>query len=54
MRKQKTVTQTGFIIGGTATLSLWGGGAGTIEIEKYYIPYEKLTPKNILRCVNIL
>ncbi len=50
--KQKTITQIGYTIKGTATIYLWGGGKGTIEMEKYFLPLDKVTPKNILRCVN--
>ena len=50
--KQKTIKQTGFIISGYSTLNCWGGGNGTVEMESYFLPFEKTTPKNILRCVN--
>lgn len=50
--RTKEIKQIGFIISGTATLSLWGGGTGTIDMKEMYLPYDKCTPKNILRCVN--
>lgn len=52
MKRIKKTEQIGFTIGGEATLIDWGGNQGTIEMEKYFLPYEKTTPKNILRCVN--
>ena len=52
MKKTKLITQTGFMISGEAVLELWGGGTGTIEMQPVFLPYEKMTPKNILRCVN--
>lgn len=52
MKKTLTITQIGFVISGSATIYMWGGGKGVIEMEKYYLPYDKCTPKNILRCVN--
>jgi hypothetical protein len=50
--KSKTINQIGIVIGGEATLSLWGGGTGTIEMEKYFLPNEHVSKDNILRCVN--
>ena len=50
--KTKEINQIGIVVGGEATLSLWGGGTGTIEMEEYFLPLDKVTPKNILRCVN--
>lgn len=50
--KQKLINQIGFSIKGNATLNLWGGGTGDIEMEEYFLPLDKTTPKNILRCVN--
>jgi hypothetical protein len=48
----KTITQTGIIVSGTATLSLWGGGGGPIAMEDYFLPNEHISKDNILRCVN--
>lgn len=50
--KTKTITQIGFVISGTAYLTLWGGELGTIEMSHKFLPYDLCTPKNILRCVN--
>lgn len=50
--RTKTIKQKGFYISGEALLNLWGGGQGTIEMKRYYLPFDKCTPKNILRCVN--
>lgn len=48
----KTITQIGIVVSGFATLEMWGGGQGTIEMEECFLPNGKITPKNILRCVN--
>lgn len=50
--KTKTITQTGIIVSGEALINLWGGGKGTISMEPYFLPIDKITPKNILKCVN--
>lgn len=50
--KSKTITQTGIIVSGEALINVWGGGKGTIQMESYFLPLDKITPKNILRCVN--
>jgi hypothetical protein len=50
--KQITLQQTGYVIKGLATLNLWGGGQGEIEMNAVTIPCDKLTHKNILRCIN--
>ena len=50
--KTKQITQVGYVINGTAILNLWGGGQGSIEMESYFLPLDKFTPKNLLRCVN--
>jgi len=52
MKKKMEINQTGFIIAGNAVLNLWGGGKGSILMNQKFLPYEKCTPKNILRCVN--
>lgn len=44
--------QTGIVIQGVATLNLWGGGQGEIIMDQRYIPLEKISKENILRCVN--
>jgi hypothetical protein len=50
--KTKTINQIGIDVRGTSLLNLWGGGQGTIEMESYFLPYDKITHTNILRCVN--
>lgn len=50
--KEKTVKLIGIIVTGDATLSLWGGGSGTIEMKNIFIPLEHATKDNILRAVN--
>lgn len=50
--KQKTIKQTGIEISGITYLYTWLGEYGWINMEPYYLPNEKITPKNILRCVN--
>lgn len=50
--KTKTFEQIGWIIRGTAKLKHWGGGEGFVRMDEVKIPLNKLTPKNILRCVN--
>ncbi len=50
--KTKQINQIGIVIGGIATLEMWGGGTGEIEMKQYFLPLDKITPKNILRCVN--
>jgi hypothetical protein len=44
--------QTGIVVKGVATLSLWGGGIGCVEIKPCFLPFKKATKDNILRCVN--
>lgn len=50
--KKKTIKQTGITIQGTALLNLWGGGQGEIIMDDRYIPNNKITKENILRCIN--
>ena len=50
--RTKTIKQTGFVVGGVAQLKLWDGSVGYISVEDCFLPYDKATPKNILRCVN--
>lgn len=42
----------GFAISGVATLSMWGGGTGTIEMRREFIPAKKFSKDAILGCVN--
>ena len=50
--KTKIITQTGIVVGGQALLRLWDDSTGTIEMEEYFLPYDKISKDNILRCVN--
>jgi len=50
--KTKTITQVGIVVSGEASLNLWGGGRGEITMDKIFIPNDKITKDNILRCVN--
>ena len=50
--KQIKLTQTGIEISGSSTISLWGGGTSQIEMKRTFIPFEKISKDNILRCVN--
>ena len=52
MKKQVTLTLTGFTITGEATLEMWGGGQGTIQIRETFLEKELFSKDNILRCVN--
>jgi hypothetical protein len=36
MKKSITLEKTGYVVKGTALLSLWGGGSGTIEMKPIY------------------
>lgn len=48
--KQVTLNQVGYVVGGEATLNLWGGGQGTIEMNETTI--DELTIENILKSIN--
>lgn len=51
--RTKTIKQVGIIVKGTSTLVDWGNSViGDIEMKPYFLPNDKITPKNILRCVN--
>lgn len=50
--RTKTITQTGIIVSGIATISLWGGGSGEVTMDPYFLPNEHISKDNILRCVN--
>ena len=52
MKRELNLKLTGITVSGTATLNLWGGGSGTIEMQPYTLPIDKATKDNILRCVN--
>lgn len=52
--KVKTITATlvGYEIAGEARVSLWGGGEGTMVMDKEFLPLEHFSKDNALRCVN--
>jgi len=50
--KTRTLKQTGIIVGGTATMYLWGGGEADIEMDEVFIPNNKISKDNILSAVN--
>lgn len=50
--KQKTITQTGIIVHGTAYISLWGGETGEMEMNPMFLKNGEISPKRILGCVN--
>ena len=48
--KQLVLNQTGYYITGEATLNLWGGGTGTINIEPTLLETNKIpTKEDILK-----
>ncbi len=48
-----TLKQTGIIVSGVATIQLWDGFTGEIDIDETFIPLnEKLTKERLLNCVN--
>ena len=51
-QKQITLKQIGWIIKGTAYLNLWGGGQGSIEMERKVVPLGQLTRAKLLGAVN--
>jgi hypothetical protein len=50
--KTKTITQVGIVVSGETLINMWGGGTGEITMRKTFIPNDKITKDNILRCVN--
>lgn len=50
--RTKKLKQTGIVIQGIAVLNLWGGGQGEIIMDEKFIPNDKISKENILRCVN--
>ncbi len=50
--KQKTIKQIGIVVKGEAVIVLWGGGKGTVKMDRTFIPNGKITHTNIMRCVN--
>jgi hypothetical protein len=52
MKKVKSITQIGIVVSGTCVIHMWGGGKGVMNMHETFIPYEKISKDNILRCVN--
>jgi len=54
MRSQKKITlkRIGYMIHGEAEVILWGGGTGTISMDKTYISRGELSKERILRAIN--
>ena len=50
--KAVTLKQIGIQVQGEVMLNLWGGGQGSMTMESYFLPLDKATKTNILRCVN--
>lgn len=50
--KTKTITQTGYLVKGTATIKRWGGDEGNVKMDENFIPYNKLNKSNLLGCIN--
>jgi hypothetical protein len=50
--KQLSLDHRGYELRGEATLNLWGGGQGIIEMSPVFIPGDKLTHTNIKRSIN--
>jgi len=52
--KEDTITlkKIGITIAGKVTITFWGGGEGEIEMIRTFIPNDKISKENILRCVN--
>ena len=50
--KEKKIKQTGITIQGVVLINFWGGGQGEVIMDERYIPNEKISKENILRCIN--
>jgi len=50
--KELNIKQIGISVEGEALINLWGGGQGTISMDRTFLPLDKATKTNILRCVN--
>lgn len=50
--KTKEIVQTGWRTCGVATVQLWGGGVGEVEMDETLIPLGQLTKERLLSCVN--
>jgi len=52
MPRKVILKQVGYLIEGEAMVNLWGGGSGTIPMDRSRIPLGKMCKDNLLRCVN--
>ena len=50
--REVTLKQTGYMVGGDTVINLWGGGQGKVTIDETFIPLDKLSKENLLRCIN--
>ncbi len=50
--KQVILTQTGYRISGTATITARGGGTGTIGMNSAFIPLSQFNKTALLSCIN--
>lgn len=50
MHREVTLKQIGYVVSGTATINLWGGGKGDIDMKPTRIT--ELTTENVLRAIN--
>lgn len=51
-KKTITLEHIGYVCGGTAYLTLWGGGNGSIEMDEWRIMKEKLSNSDIATGIN--
>lgn len=52
MKKKITSVLIGIMVRGTSEINLWGGGTGEMDMEETFIPADKVSKDNIMRCVN--
>lgn len=50
--KKLTLEHVGFKITGMATILLWDGGVGDIQMDPFFIPDDKFSHTNIKRSIN--
>jgi hypothetical protein len=50
--KNLSLDLKGFKITGVATIELWDGGVGQVQMESFFLPSDKLTHGNIKRSIN--
>lgn len=52
MKDRVTLEHTGYRIEGYATINMWGGGQGIIEMTSTTFSKEHLSKDNVLGCIN--